>query len=74
MSSMTAWESLLGLPVDRAIERANAMGAAPVVIDTCAPRHEPAPGATRRVIRVREGADGLELTVSAFSDGDPRKE
>ncbi len=72
---MANWESLLGLPLDKALEAARAWGVAPKVLVTCAPRRkgeesaEPREG-TLRVIRVREG----ELTVSAFQDGDPRKE
>ena len=72
---MANWESLLGLPLDKALEAARAWGMEPKVLVTCAPRRkgeefaEPREG-TLRVIRVREG----ELTVSAFQDGDPRKE
>ena len=72
---MANWESLLGLPLDQAVEAARAWGVEPKVLVTCAPRRkgddsaEPREG-TMRVIRVREG----ELTVSAFQDGDPRKE
>ena len=72
---MANWESLLGLPLDQALETARAWGLEPRVLVTCAPRRrgddsaEPREG-TMRVIRVREG----ELTVSAFQDGDPRKE
>jgi len=78
---MANWESLLGLPLDKALETARAWGADPKVLVTCAPRRkgeesaEPREG-TMRVIRAREGdAPGEgELTVSAFQDGDPRKE
>ena len=71
---MANWESLLGLPLDQALETARAWGVEPKVLVTCAPRRkgEEATGTregTLRVIRVREG----ELTVSAFQDGDPRK-
>ena len=72
---MANWESLLGLPLDKALETARAWGLEPKVLVTCAPRRkgddsaEPREG-TMRVIRVREG----ELTVSAFQDGDPRQE
>ena len=71
---MASWESLLGLPLDQALETARAWGVEPKVLVTCAPRRkgEEDTGAregTLRVIRAREG----ELTVSAFQDGDPRK-
>ena len=71
---MANWESLLGLPLDQALETARAWGVEPKVLVTCAPRRkgEEDTGAregTLRVIRAREG----ELTVSAFQDGDPRK-
>ena len=72
---MANWESLLGLPLERALDIARAWGMEPKVLVTCAPRRKGAEdtGAregTRRVIRAREG----EVTVSAFQDGDPRKE
>ena len=72
---MANWESLLGLPLERALDIARAWGMEPKVLVTCAPRRkgEEEAGAregTLRVIRAREG----ELTVSAFQDGDPRKE
>ncbi|MBE5811773.1 MAG: hypothetical protein E7318_12695 [Clostridiales bacterium] len=72
---MAKWESLLGLPLETALAAARAWGMEPKVLVTCAPRRkgEEDTGAregTLRVIRVREG----ELTVSAFQDGDPRKE
>ena len=72
---MAEWESLLGLPLDKALEAAHAWGIEPRVLVTHASRRkgdesaQPREG-TLRVIRVREG----ELTVSAFQDGDPRKE
>ena len=72
---MANWESLLGLPLETALAAARAWGMEPKVLVTCAPRRkgeesaEPREG-TLRVIRAREG----ELTVSAFQDGDPRKE
>ena len=72
---MAKWESLLGLPLDRALETVRAWGMEPKVLVTCAPRRkgeesaQPREG-TLRVIRAREG----ELTVSAVQDGDPRKE
>ena len=71
---MADWASLLGLPLDKAVETARAWGIEPKVLVTCAPRRkgEEATGAregTLRVIRAREG----ELTLSAFQDGDPRK-
>ena len=72
---MANWESLLGLPLDKALETARAWGVEPRVLVTCAPRRkgEEDTGVregTMRVIRAREG----ELTVSVFPDGDPRKE
>ena len=71
---MANWQSLLGLPLDQALETARAWGVEPKVLVTCAPRRkgEEDTGAregTLRIIRAREG----ELTVSAFQDGDPRK-
>ena len=72
---MADWASLLGLPLGKAVETARTWGVEPKVLVTCAPRRkgEEDTGAregTLRVIRAREG----ELTVSAFQDGDPRKE
>ena len=72
---MANWESLLGLPLDKALETARAWGCEPKVLFTCAPRRKGEEDTgmregTLRVIRAREG----ELTVSAFQDGDPRKE
>ena len=72
---MANWESLLGLPLDKALETARAWGIEPKVLVTCAPRRKGEENAgpregTMRVIRAREG----ELTVSSFQDGDPRKE
>ena len=72
---MANWESLLGLPLQTALETARAWGVEPKVLVTCAPRRKgEADTGTRegtmRVIRAREG----ELTVSVFPDGDPRKE
>ena len=71
-----AWDSLLGLPLDSALERARAWGCEPRVVTTGAPRRRdartPAEDTyprTLRVIRVREG----ELTVSAFQDGEPSR-
>ena len=71
---MANWESLLGLPLDQALETARAWGVEPRVLVTCAPRRKGEEDAgmregTLRVIRARAG----ELTVSAFQDGDPRK-
>ena len=78
---MANWQSLLGLPLETALETARAWGHTPKVLVTCAPRRKGEEDAaaregTLRVIRVREGdAPGEgELTVSAFQDGDPRKE
>ena len=72
---MANWESLLGLPLDKALETVRAWGMEPKVLVTCAPRRKGEEDTgmregTLRVIRAREG----ELTVSAFQDGDPRKE
>ena len=72
---MTDWASLLGLPLDKAVETARAWGVEPKVLVTCAPRRKGEEASavregTMRVIRAREG----ELTISVFPDGDPRKE
>ncbi len=77
---MANWQSLLGLPLDTALETARAWGCEPRVLVTCAPRRKGEDasarkgtirqGGTPRVIRARE----MEITVSAFQDGDPRKE
>ena len=72
---MANWESLLGLPLDVALETARAWGVEPKVLVTCAPRRKGEEDSavregTMRVIRARTG----ELTVSAFQDGDPKKE
>ena len=71
---MADWASLLGLPLDKAVEIARAWGVEPKVLVTCAPRRKGEEDTgmregTLRVIRARAG----ELTVSAFQDGDPRK-
>ncbi len=71
---MANWESLLGLPLETALETARAWGVEPKVLVTCAPRRKGEEDigmreGTLRVIRARAG----ELTVSAFQDGDPRK-
>lgn len=72
---MADWASLLGLPLDNAVEIARTWGQEPRVLVTCAPKRRgeedsaPREG-TMRVIRAREG----ELTVSAFQDGTPRTE
>ena len=71
---MANWESLLGLPLDQALETARAWGIEPKVLVTCAPRRKGEEDTgmregTLRVIRARAG----ELTVSDFQDGDPRK-
>ena len=84
---MAKWDSLLGLPLDQALEAARAGGVEPTVLVTCAPRRKGEdadasqsgtgrPGGTPRVIRVRDinAGEGCELTVSTFPDGDPRKE
>jgi hypothetical protein len=72
---MANWESLLGLPLEKALDIARTWSMEPKVLVTCAPRRKGkedtgAREGTFRVIRAREG----ELTVSAFQDGDPRKE
>ena len=71
---MANWQSLLGLPLDKALEAARAWGVEPKVLVTCAPRRKGEEDTgmregTLRVIRARAG----ELTVSAFQDGEPRK-
>ena len=70
---MADWASLLGLPLDKAVETARAWGVEPKVLVTCAPRRKGEEASavregTMRVIRAREG----ELTVSVFPDGDPK--
>ena len=72
---MANWQSLLGLPLETALAAARAWGCEPKVLVTCAPRRTGEEDTTvregtMRVIRARE----MELTVSAFPDGDPRKE
>ena len=72
---MANWESLLGLPLETALAIARTWGADPKVLITCAPRRKGEEDAvaregTLRVIRAR----AMELTVSAFQDGEPRKE
>ncbi len=74
MASVTTWESLLGLPLEAALDRARAAGVEPVITRTCAPRRAEVGEATERVIRVQCYAQGLRLTASAFMDGDPRRE
>ena len=64
---MANWESLLGLPLDQALETARAWGVEPKVLVTCAPRRKGEEDTgmregTLRVIRVR----GNELTASVF--------
>ena len=72
---MANWETLLGLPLDKALDIARTWGVEPKVLVTCAPRRKgedasaPREG-TLRVIRAREG----ELTVSIFPDGNPKTE
>ena len=72
---MVDWSSLLGLPLDKAVEITRAWGDEPKVLVTCAPRRKGEEDTgmregTLRVIRAREN----QLTVSAFQDGEPRKE
>ena len=72
---MANWESLLGLPLEKALDIARTWGMEPKVLVTCAPRRKgeevsAVREGTMRVIRARE----MELTVSVFPDGDPRKE
>ena len=72
---MANWEALLGLPLDKALDIARTWGVEPKVLVTCAPlrkgeEESAVREGTLRVIRARDG----ELTVSAFQDGDPRKE
>ena len=72
---MANWESLLGLPLEKALDIARTWDMEPKVLVTCAPRRKGEEDTgmregTLRVIRARAG----ELTVSAFQDGDPRKE
>ena len=76
---MANWETLLGLPLDKALDIARSWGIEPKVLVTCAPRRkgEEDAGAregTLRVIRARAGdVPGTgELTVSTFQDGEPK--
>ncbi|MBQ2954322.1 MAG: hypothetical protein IJE07_12395 [Clostridia bacterium] len=73
MAPMMQWQSLLGLPLADALERARAAGVEAEVTMSCAPRRNPVSTATERVIRVSGAAACLRLTVSAFCDGDPEK-
>ena len=70
---MANWESLLGLPLEKALDIARTWGMEPKVLVTCAPRRKGEEASavrkgTMRVIRARE----MELTVSVFPDGDPK--
>ena len=72
---MANWESLQGLPLERALDIASTWGMEPKVLVTCAPRRKGEEASavregTMRVIRAHEG----ELPVSVFPAGDPRKE
>ena len=73
MTAMTNWESLLGLPLEAALQRVAEAGLQAEVVESCAPRRTEIPAGTLRVIRVQMGEAGLRLTVSAFMDGNPRK-
>ncbi len=74
LTEHAAWDRLLGLPLEKALEIARTWEEEPQVLVTCAPKR---PGAaeeeqregTLRVIRVRAG----ELTVSLFPDGMPKE-
>ncbi len=74
LNECAAWDSLLGLPLDTALEKVRTWGLdAPAVLTACAPRRKFDPAdapqtGTLRVIRARAG----ELTVSRFQDGDPK--
>ena len=70
---MTNAETLLGLPLETALETLRSAGMEPLVVTTCAPRREDSPDGTLRVIRVRRRDDTVALTVRAFMDGDPRR-
>ena len=73
MASVTQWESLLGLPLQDALQRAEDAGMQVGIRESCAPRRTPIAAGTLRVIRVQVGEAGLTLTASAFFDGAPRK-
>ena len=73
MTAVTQWESLLGLPLEDALERAAKAGQQAEVAESCAPRRTEIAAGTLRVIRVQKSEAGLKLTVSAFMDGNPRK-
>ncbi len=77
-----AWSHLLGLPLAQALAHLDAAQAAYRLIETAAPQRDGAKGRapeaqdaelTRRVIRVREAEGTVELTVSGFPDGEPKK-
>lgn len=55
--------SMLGLPLEEALRRLDALGVEPTVTESCAPRRNPGEGALRVV---RQSEDGSELTVCAF--------
>ena len=72
---MANWQSLLGLPLDVALRIVRTWGCEPKVLVTCAPRRKGDEDTgmregTLRVIRAKE----MELTVSAFPDGNPKTE
>ena len=74
-------QQLLGMRLEEAEAILRQQGVEPRVLITCAPRRKGEEASavregTMRVIRVRElkCPEGGELTVSAFQDGEPRKE
>ena len=71
--ALTAWNDLLGLPLQQAEAKVRAQGVEPRVVVTSAPRRQEVQEGTLRVIRVRGTETDVELTVSAFMDGDPRQ-
>ena len=70
---MANWESLLGLPLETALAIARTWGCDPKVLVTCAPRRkgEEDTGMREGTLRVIR-AWAMELTVSAFQDGEPK--
>lgn len=60
-------DELLGLPLDRALEKLKQEGLEVRVVESVAPRTACKDG-TKRVVRVRPG----EITVCTFQDGVPQ--
>ncbi len=64
--------SVLGLPLELALERLNAAGVGDIIISrTCAPRAKEARGSLRVI---KQNEDGTRLLVAAFADKPETKE